>query len=59
MRRRDLMLGSVAAALAAVWSRSSDAVAIVRQAAPLTPSRYSGAGDHLDRIYRHIQRKGS
>jgi hypothetical protein len=57
MKRRDLLLGSVAAALTAAWSRVSGAVAIVRHAAPLTPSRYFGAGDHLDRMFRDRKRR--
>jgi hypothetical protein len=58
MRRRDVLLGSVATALAAVWSRLAGAVAIVRQAAPTpTPSRYFCACDQLDRMLRDRSRR--
>jgi hypothetical protein len=57
LKRRDLMLGSVASAIATAWSRLAGAVAIVRQATPPTPSRYFGAGDHLDRMFRDFHRR--
>jgi hypothetical protein len=59
MRRRDLLLGSVATALAAAWSRVAGAVAIVPPTPPPVPrrSRYFGAGDHLDRIFRDRHRR--
>jgi hypothetical protein len=58
MRRRDLLLGSVASSIASAWSRVAGAVAIVRQATPpVPPSRYHSAGDHLDRIYRDLYRR--
>lgn len=58
MKRRDLLIGSMTAAIAGTWSRVAGAVRIARPpSAPLIPSQFLSAGDHLDRIWRDMRRR--
>jgi hypothetical protein len=57
MRRRDLLLGSIATAFAAAWSRVSGAVGVVLPAPPPALTRFLSAGDILDRMYRDLYRR--
>jgi len=57
VKRRDVLLGSVATAFAATWSRVAGAVAIVRPAPSPVPPRYFSAGDHMDRMLRDFHRR--
>lgn len=54
--KRGILLGGVAGAISAAWSRVLGSPVAI-DGAPFAPARHVGSYDHIDRMYRDLYRR--